>query len=857
MIKFKKYSVAFLFLIFSLNNFLIAQQPGGNGGAGVNQRRYFFAEDTANEIKKKKAVTQRVLKKDTADSTVFDVKAPNLNFEKDSKTMVADGGMIISANGISAESDKGRVNTETKDALLEGDVTFTGMSTQIRADKAAVNLNDETGQFSDASFLYEDGGYNIKAKEVFKLSETRYRLIDSELSTCLCDDGECPWYLSSDDSRITQDGYAETWNTTLWFHGVPIFYSPYLAFPVKFQRTSGLLAPSMGYSQINGFEYRQPVFFNLDDSTDLTVTPFIETKTRYGSFLDAKKLYSERHQFQSRLLFSNESLRDGELRGLQVEDLVDRSIDENRFGIYLSEIYRAPADSELPWRFIADIHQASDDTMIKDFQDPLIADPTQRFTSSSVSVRSAMGEFFTAEIGGEYNDLNFGLPGQDKFTFHRLPEASVTYLQSFRPIENPYGLRLVTKADLTQTYFDRSLGYDGARTVFHPQTSVPFHLSNYFAGSMGGGAYIRGYSMNNTDIYNQNQDGGVAVGSVEDSNSSRVPYFQSNIGTSFEKVYSLDSDSWLVDVAGLGKASQDDKLVRIKHTIEPSLRYLYIPDISQAQDPQYDALDRITERSLLRYGFSTALLGKFESRADVANGIPEFAPKVSEFPAFDSVSPLPEFGQIETLPALGAAAGRQASVKELLRLTVEQGYDWRRAYRRDEQEKELGTSNILPLTDITTSLSTNPNDYFAAQLDTFYNTDQSRITGVALSTKLSTDRGDSLFLRYSFAGEPTENRDAGTQVDQLDGGIETLVTDRTRFGIYTRYNILDNPLINSEPGIINNRMAVRFYSGCNCWHADVGYSDQINPDIQTFYVNFSFTGLGDITQNIMNIREDD
>jgi hypothetical protein len=68
---------------------------------------------------------------------------------------------------------------------------------------------------------------------------------------------------------------------------------------------------------------------------------------------------------------------------------------------------------------------------------------------------------------------------------------------------------------------------------------------------------------------------------------------------------------------------------------------------------------------------------------------------------------------------------------------------------------------------------------------------------------------------------------------------------------------LDNPLINSEPGIINNRMAVRFYSGCNCWHADVGYSDQINPDIQTFYVNFSFTGLGDITQNIMNIREDD
>jgi LPS-assembly protein len=848
----KKVAVLLCCVSLIFVNYTFAQR---NGSSNSNQRRYKFAEDVSTTKRAKQIQERTVLKKDSASTDVVDIKAPSLNFEKDSKTVVADGGLVLSGNGIQAESKKGTFNTETKDAILEGDVTFTGMSAKVKSERAAVNLDDETGQFTNGSFLYEEGGYNISAKEIFKLSETRYRLIDSDLSTCECFGEECPWMISSDDARITQSGYARTWNSTLWFHGVPVFYSPYLAFPAKFERTSGLMAPSFGYNSVNGFQYSQPIFIAASESADLSLTPFIETKTRYGSNVDVKKIFSDDNKIESRLLYSNETPRDGDLRGLLVQDLVNSGIDDNRLGFYYNHIYRAPSDAALPLRFIADIHRTSDATMVKEFADPLIADPTQRFNTSSVSLRSALGEFFSMDVGAEYNDLIFGRPGQDKFTFHRMPEASLSFLRSFRPIENPYGLRLVTKANLTQTYFDRSQGYDGSRTVFQPETNVPFHLSNYFAGSLGGGAYVRSYSMSNTDIFDPANPNGQAISSIEDSSSSRVPYLQGNLGTAFERVYGLDRDSWLVDLAGLGKENQDDTLVRVKHTIEPTLRYLYIPDITQTDNPQYDALDRITERSLLRYGVSTALIGRFDSRSDVATGVPEFAPEVSDFPSFDSVNPLPEFGRPESvgLPT-GATNLRNGSVRELLRLSIEQGYDWRRAYRRDQQIDSVGQSNILPLTDVTTSLSTNPNKNFAAQFDTYYNTDQSRITGFSLSSKLSTDRGDSVYLRYSFAGEPTENRAAGTQVDQVDGGFETLLTDRTRFGIYTRYNNLDNELINSERGIINNRMALRFYSSCNCWHADVGYSDQVNPDNQTFYFNFTFTGLGDISQDILNVR---
>ena len=57
------------------------------------------------------------------------------------------------------------------------------------------------------------------------------------------------------------------------FKDVPIFYTPYIAFPLGDDRQSGLLFPSFGHSGNNGYQLDVPYYFNLAPNYDATLTP--------------------------------------------------------------------------------------------------------------------------------------------------------------------------------------------------------------------------------------------------------------------------------------------------------------------------------------------------------------------------------------------------------------------------------------------------------------------------------------------------------------------------------------------------------------------------------------------------------
>ncbi len=59
------------------------------------------------------------------------------------------------------------------------------------------------------------------------------------------------------------------------FKDVPIFYTPYISFPVGDERKSGVLFPNFGHSTSNGYQLQVPYYFNLALNYDLTMTPGI------------------------------------------------------------------------------------------------------------------------------------------------------------------------------------------------------------------------------------------------------------------------------------------------------------------------------------------------------------------------------------------------------------------------------------------------------------------------------------------------------------------------------------------------------------------------------------------------------
>ena len=103
-------------------------------------------------------------------------------------------------------------------------------------------------------------------------SSTRMRMQDASFTTCEC--GNETWLLRASELDLDQDrnvGVARS--ATLEFYGVPIAYTPYLSFPLKEERKTGFLTPTIGTSTKSGVQIALPFYWNIAPNYDATFTP--------------------------------------------------------------------------------------------------------------------------------------------------------------------------------------------------------------------------------------------------------------------------------------------------------------------------------------------------------------------------------------------------------------------------------------------------------------------------------------------------------------------------------------------------------------------------------------------------------
>ena len=149
----------------------------------------------------------------------------------------------------------------------------------------------------------------------------------------------------------------------------------------------------------------------------------------------------------------------------------------------------------------------------------------------------------------------------------------------------------------------------------------------------------------------------------------------------------------------------------------------------------------------------------------------------------------------------------------------------------DVDEEKDGIDN---LSDIEADLDIYFSNYFSTKFESYINHDSGKFDSYGISTYLRDDRGDMLKTRYTFLDNVLE---------QLEGNIEFVWTDRFRTGYYARYDIDDNDFIEQQ-------IAFRILSSCDCWHVDLGFSDKTNPDRQKVILSFTLGDFGGITQSV-------
>jgi hypothetical protein len=154
-----------------------------------------------------------------------------------------------------------------------GNVVLRKGSDWIIGPEVVYHRPTQSGVFDSPTFQIGDSGARGDASKIVFAGADRYEVTDGRYTTCVAPRDD--WYLETRALELDtgrQVGTAR--DATVRFFGAPIFYSPWVDFPLSNERKSGFLVPTAGSSGARGVELALPYYFNLALNYDATVTRF-------------------------------------------------------------------------------------------------------------------------------------------------------------------------------------------------------------------------------------------------------------------------------------------------------------------------------------------------------------------------------------------------------------------------------------------------------------------------------------------------------------------------------------------------------------------------------------------------------
>ena len=181
---------------------------------------------------------------------------------------IAKGNVTITKQDKNLSADYVRFDQKYMKAFANGHVIMTAGQDILTGSRMEMDLNAETGTVYNGSIFLQENHFYIKGDTLKKIGKDSYTADKASITSC---DGDRPaWKITGRNLKITIEGYGFVKHSALWVRNVPVLYSPFLFFPVKLKRQSGLLAPQFGYSDRKGTEYIQPFYWAINQSSDAT-----------------------------------------------------------------------------------------------------------------------------------------------------------------------------------------------------------------------------------------------------------------------------------------------------------------------------------------------------------------------------------------------------------------------------------------------------------------------------------------------------------------------------------------------------------------------------------------------------------
>lgn len=483
------------------------------------------------------------------DATARKVSTP------DKSHYVLEGDAKIRQLDLMLHAERLTYDADTTDYSAEGNVRYQDRSLLMSADRAEGNTDLDRCTLDGVRYQLLSSRGNGVASVAVMDDVDHARLTRATYSTCDLHDQQ--WAFAARELELDQaEGVGRGRGVTFRVHDVPVFWLPYLRFPLDDRRETGFLTPLIGYGNRRGLDVTAPYYLNLAPNYDATLFP--RAMSERGFMLGAEFRY----------------LTEGSKGTFNAEYIPhDRGVaDENRsYGDDLPDSrwwYKWQDTTAVApnWSIGVDVNRVSDDRYFEDFGRGLYTTAISFLPSRAYL--SGSGAWWNASIGGDANQITDPTLSERFEPYRRLPRATFS-------AEHDVVGELAAGVDSEFVAFSRGDYWsggtsgsgqrvqpiEGQRLDLFPYLALPIETAAYFVRPQIGYRYTA-YSLDHLESAGNPQ--------LTQRHPTRgVPVFSLDSGLVFERQLDFGGEGWT-------------------QTLEPRAYYLRVPYRNQDDLPLFD-----------------------------------------------------------------------------------------------------------------------------------------------------------------------------------------------------------------------------------------------------------------------------
>ena len=175
-------------------------------------------------------------------------------------------------------ADEVQIDRQNETAVASGQVTLREPGVVLTGSEIRYDSVSERADLTDAQYVLHTRQLSGTAAALTRQANGDIEISQGAMTFCAPDDPA--WVLHANEIEIDPDrGEGQAWGAKLRVAGVPVFYLPWVRFPVDSRRKTGLLFPDLGSDSRGGIDITQPIYFNLAPNYDALYRPrYIEER---------------------------------------------------------------------------------------------------------------------------------------------------------------------------------------------------------------------------------------------------------------------------------------------------------------------------------------------------------------------------------------------------------------------------------------------------------------------------------------------------------------------------------------------------------------------------------------------------